>query len=98
MTLSKGRMIPTSPWDGVFRGIASWLGIPDSAMSEIFPNLDNFLGVNISKAMFGGDPPTPSKILQITKAGSKKKLKWVFHNDYFKLVEDKEECWVVGNV
>ena len=42
LTLGRGRMIPTTPWDAAFRGIATWLGVPDRDMSEVCPNLHNF--------------------------------------------------------
>ena len=35
-------MIPTTPWEAPFRGIALWLGISDSNMDEVCPNLPNF--------------------------------------------------------
>ena len=35
-------MIPTTPWDAPFRGIARWLGIGESNMDEVCPNLHNF--------------------------------------------------------
>lgn len=42
LTLGRGRMIPTTPWEAPFRGIASWLGIKESDMDEVCPNLHNF--------------------------------------------------------
>lgn len=41
-TLGRGRMIPTTPWEAAFRGIASWLGIGEDKMSEVCPNLHHF--------------------------------------------------------
>ena len=35
-------MIPTTPWDAVFRGIGLWLGIDDARINEVCPNLQNF--------------------------------------------------------
>ncbi len=35
-------MIPTTPWEAAFRGIALWLGIEDFRMDEVCPNLQNF--------------------------------------------------------
>ena len=35
-------MIPTTPWEAPFRGIASWLGISESDMGEVCPNLSKF--------------------------------------------------------
>jgi len=42
LTLHRGRMIPSTPWEGPFQGIAAWLGIEASDMLEVCPNLDNF--------------------------------------------------------
>ncbi len=35
-------MIPTTPWEAVFRGIGLWLGIDDTRMDEVCPNIQNF--------------------------------------------------------
>ena len=37
-----GRMIPTTPWEAPFRGIAAFLGIDESNMNEVCPNLQKF--------------------------------------------------------
>lgn len=41
--IGRGRMIPTTPWEGVFAPIAGWLGIVDDVDREyILPNIGNF--------------------------------------------------------
>ena len=35
-------MIPSTPWEAPFQGIASWLGIDASDMLEVCPNLNSF--------------------------------------------------------
>ena len=37
-----GRFVPTTPWDTIFGGIASWLGIKESDLDTVCPNLHNF--------------------------------------------------------
>jgi len=39
---SKGRFIPTTPWEAVWSPIASWFGVKDEHMAEVFPNAANF--------------------------------------------------------
>ena len=34
--------MPTTPWDTVFGGIASWLGIRENDLDKVCPNLYNF--------------------------------------------------------
>jgi hypothetical protein len=59
---SSGRMIPTTPWEAPFRGIAAWLGI-NQHMDYVCPNLykfDSSYLIDVDK-MFGGveQPLTP---------------------------------------
>lgn len=44
LALSRGRMIPTSPWDAMWKGVAEWFGIePDSwEMDKVLPMHKNF--------------------------------------------------------
>mmetsp|Transcript_9446 Transcript_9446/g.14068 ORF Transcript_9446/g.14068 Transcript_9446/m.14068 type:complete len:383 (-) Transcript_9446:147-1295(-) len=42
LTLPRGRMIPSTPWEAPFQGIAKWLGIDASDMLEVCPNLHSF--------------------------------------------------------
>ena len=42
LTYLLGRMIPSTPWETPFRGIARWLGIKESRMLEVCPNLNHF--------------------------------------------------------
>ena len=40
--LGRGRLIPTTPWDAVFKGIANWAGVPSNQLSNVCPNIINF--------------------------------------------------------
>eukprot|EP00928_Gymnodinium_smaydae_P027006 TRINITY_DN2102_c0_g1_i1.p1 TRINITY_DN2102_c0_g1~~TRINITY_DN2102_c0_g1_i1.p1 ORF type:complete len:1927 (+),score=287.17 TRINITY_DN2102_c0_g1_i1:97-5877(+) len=39
-----GRLIPKYPWEAVMAPVARWLGVHDSQMAHVFPNLANFDG------------------------------------------------------
>ena len=61
--LSRGRVIPTTPWDACFRAISLSLGVKSSDLAQICPNCRNFP----SSTMFRGDelfndvePPGPT--------------------------------------
>ena len=36
------RLIPQFPWESMFVPIATWMGVPDSELNFIFPNLKPF--------------------------------------------------------
>jgi cullin-associated NEDD8-dissociated protein 1 len=38
----RGRLMPTTPWEAVWYGLAQWLGVPDTRMAEVVPNAANF--------------------------------------------------------
>eukprot|EP01049_Picozoa_sp_SAG25_P001378 SAG25_NODE_60_length_18113_cov_233.489952_11_plen_237_part_00 len=38
----RGRLIPTTPWDGMWHGIAEWMGVEPAKMQWVLPNLHNF--------------------------------------------------------
>lgn len=43
IALSRGRMVPTFPWDAMWRGTAEWFGITDEAdLHKVLPMLANF--------------------------------------------------------
>lgn len=35
---SRGRVLPTTPWEAVWKGVAEWFGVPENEMDGIFPN------------------------------------------------------------
>jgi len=37
-----GRIIPTTPWEAIWYGLAEWFGVPTSSMADIIPNFANF--------------------------------------------------------
>jgi cullin-associated NEDD8-dissociated protein 1 len=43
LSLGQGRLIPTTPFESVWNGIAEWFGVPASRIkSEVLPNVANF--------------------------------------------------------
>jgi len=37
-----GRIIPTTPWEAVWYGLAEWFGVDAASMAEVLPNYANF--------------------------------------------------------
>ena len=42
-----GRLIPTMPWEGIWKPIAQWLGVREDQLSEVMPNIDNFASIGL---------------------------------------------------
>eukprot|EP01125_Pyxidicula_operculata_P014519 TRINITY_DN483_c0_g6_i1.p1 TRINITY_DN483_c0_g6~~TRINITY_DN483_c0_g6_i1.p1 ORF type:complete len:1985 (+),score=368.79 TRINITY_DN483_c0_g6_i1:207-6161(+) len=40
--LGRGRFIPTTSWDAVWKGLAEWFGVEESQLTTVLPNLKNF--------------------------------------------------------
>jgi cullin-associated NEDD8-dissociated protein 1 len=40
--LSRGRLIPTTPWEGLWHGVAEWMDVDPEKMAEVLPNMGNF--------------------------------------------------------
>ncbi len=41
-SIGRGRIIPTTPWEGVWAPVAEWFGVGQVRMAEVLPNLANF--------------------------------------------------------
>ena len=41
-SMGRGRIIPTTPWEGVWAPVAEWFGVGQERMAEVLPNLANF--------------------------------------------------------
>jgi len=39
---STGQMLPTTPWEGLWRPLAVWFGVDESRMVEVLPNVHQF--------------------------------------------------------
>lgn len=35
-------MLPTSPWEAIWKGVALWVGVDESQLNSVMPNLKNF--------------------------------------------------------
>jgi len=48
--LLRGRLIPTTPWDAVFQGVAGWLSITGDDLDYVCPNRKNFPSTSLFTA------------------------------------------------
>ena len=62
LSLGRGRMIPTTPWDGIFMGIARWAGVREAQVTRVLPNLSNFpsLPFGVGDMFEDVAPPAPT--------------------------------------
>ena len=58
LALSRGRMIPSTPWDAMWLGTAEWFGISLADMDAVLPMHKNFPAGNLydKAALFGQSP------------------------------------------
>jgi len=42
ITLTRGRLVPTTPFDAVWMGTSEWFGVPSSQMEYVLPMHKNF--------------------------------------------------------
>ena len=42
LALSRGRMLPTTPWDSLWNAAAPWMGVPEGDMDTVLPMKKNF--------------------------------------------------------
>lgn len=42
LNIGRGRLIPTTSWEGVWYGLAQWLGVEEARLASVLPNLPNF--------------------------------------------------------
>lgn len=43
LAIGRGRVIPSSPWESIWKPLVEWFGVTDSAdIEEILPNAANF--------------------------------------------------------
>lgn len=49
----RGRLIPTTSCDAYFAELALWLGVPRSSLSQVFPNIGNFISTSGTDAPLG---------------------------------------------
>ena len=41
--IGRGRMNPTTPWDAVFKGLATWVGVQDESLDDVCPKMEKTL-------------------------------------------------------
>uniref|UniRef100_A0A7S4S6P4 DUF1501 domain-containing protein n=1 Tax=Ditylum brightwellii TaxID=49249 RepID=A0A7S4S6P4_9STRA len=42
LNIGRGRLIPTTSWEGLWKGVAEWFGVESQNMAFVLPNLSNF--------------------------------------------------------
>mmetsp|Transcript_14274 Transcript_14274/g.42781 ORF Transcript_14274/g.42781 Transcript_14274/m.42781 type:complete len:83 (+) Transcript_14274:6580-6828(+) len=42
LNVGRGRIIPTTPWEGLWKAVASWFGVSTADMATVLPNLGSF--------------------------------------------------------
>jgi hypothetical protein len=47
MDMGRGRMLPSSPFEAIWKPIADWYGVEDAQINRVLPNLFNFPESNI---------------------------------------------------
>ena len=50
-----GRILPTTPWESVWYGLAEWLGVPTTSMAEVLPNQANWHSSKMIRAVSAAD-------------------------------------------
>ena len=56
--IGRGRFIPTTSWDAIWNGVATWFGVDLDKMSTVLPNKDNFNGQLFNQnTLFGTNDP-----------------------------------------
>jgi uncharacterized protein (DUF1501 family) len=48
---STGPMLPTSPWEAIWKPLAQWLGVDDARLAEVMPNLNAFPAQSLRSAV-----------------------------------------------
>jgi len=44
LLIEGGRVIPTTPWEAIWNGVAQWVGVPDDQLNAVLPHRGNFPG------------------------------------------------------
>eukprot|EP00937_MAST-01D_sp_MAST-1D-sp2_P003521 g3521.t1 len=42
LNLGRGRLLPTTPWEGMWKGVVEWFGVEPAQMATVLPNAANF--------------------------------------------------------
>ena len=60
--IARGRMIPTMPWEAMYKPLIEWLGVAD--VQAVLPNVNNFNVAMLKSAheVFMSSPPSPIEV------------------------------------
>ena len=42
LSIGRGRIIPSTPWEGLWNGLSEWFGVTPENMANVLPNKGNF--------------------------------------------------------
>ena len=42
LDVGRGRLIPTTPWEAMWKALAQWMGVESAQMGAVLPNIQNF--------------------------------------------------------
>lgn len=65
LVFKPGIVIPTTPWESIWNGIAQWMGVTNASdLNEVLPNRNSFPNLFSRSTIYSGtdppNPPTPS--------------------------------------
>ena len=49
--IGRGRILPTTSVDAYMAELATWFGVPQSELSTVIPNINNFSFENVSRPL-----------------------------------------------
>jgi cullin-associated NEDD8-dissociated protein 1 len=58
LNLGRGRLLPTTPWEGMWKSVAEWFGVEPGQMSTVLPNAKAFPDLLGKEEMFDNKPRT----------------------------------------
>ena len=47
LSIGRGRLIPTTSWEQMWKGVLLWFGVEESQLDDVLPNLENFPASNV---------------------------------------------------
>ena len=66
LNIGRGRLIPTTPWEAMWNGLAEWFGVSNDEMDTVLPNKHRFDASNphhlfSREQLFNPSPPSPPR-------------------------------------
>ena len=68
LNIGRGRMIPTTPWDAIWKGVIQWMGVEDADLDVCLPNANSTVDAPFRlfdrDDLFNAPAETPSRLRQ----------------------------------